>query len=64
VLRHSEKPTDWIAVALAASVLGWVVFDQTQPHLYHRYTWLTIALLFGMGYMMPQRRRPRSSAGG
>lgn len=63
VLRRSGKPTDWIAVALAASVLGWIVFDQTQPHLYHRYTWLTVALLFGMGYMTPLRRGLRLPAG-
>jgi hypothetical protein len=64
VMRRSGKPTDWIAVALAASVLGWIVFDQTQPHLYHRYTWLTVALLFGMGYVTPLPRRLQLPTGG
>lgn len=63
VLRRSTRTTDWIAVGLAASVLGWIAFDQTQPNLYHRYTWLTLALLFGMGYMAPLHKLLRRSVG-
>jgi|GEM_PF-5987630 len=55
-LWRGFRASDWLIVALGACVLGWIVFDQTQPHLYHRHTWLILALLFGLGYQIRWRR--------
>lgn len=41
--------TDWVIIGLGACAVGWILFDQTQPNLYHRYTWLTLAWMFGLG---------------
>jgi len=43
------QKTDWFYVGLGACAIGWILFDQTQPNLYHRYTWLTLAWMFGLG---------------
>lgn len=62
-LHQGLRHTDWLVVGLALCVLGWLVFDQAQPHLYHRYTWLTLAMLFslGLGVRLPWSQRARSS---
>ena len=49
-MRHGFRTMNWVVIGLAVSVIGWILFDQTQPHLYHRNTWLVLALLFGLGY--------------
>lgn len=49
-LRHGLYRTDWILIGLGACILGWLIYDQTQSHLYHRYTWMTLGLIFGLGY--------------
>jgi MFS family permease len=35
-------------MGLAASVFGWFLIDMTQPSIYLRYTWITVALLIGL----------------
>lgn len=55
---------DWLLVGLGACVFGWILFDQTQPNLYHRYTWLTLAWMFGLGLQMrwSNESEPQSDA--
>jgi hypothetical protein len=48
-LALGMRRRDWIPIALGACTLGWILFDQTQPNLYHRFTWMTAGLLFGLG---------------
>lgn len=48
-LWYGSRRADWLLVGLGACVFGWILFDQTQPNLYHRFTWLTLAWLFGLG---------------
>lgn len=48
-LRYAFLARDWIALGLSASVFGWMFMDQTQPQLTFRVSWMTVALLFGMG---------------
>jgi hypothetical protein len=56
------RSEQWLIVGLGASALGWILFDQTQPHLYHRHTWLILALLFGLGYQVRFFVRPKKQA--
>jgi hypothetical protein len=48
-LAHGIRSRSWLLVGLGACMLGWMLFDQAQTHLYHRYTWLTLGLAFGLG---------------
>lgn len=49
-LANGVVRMNWVLIGLGACILGWLVFDQTQSHLYHRYTWLTLGIAFGLGY--------------
>ncbi len=49
-LRWGFREADWLVVGLGACALGWMLFDQTQPHLSQRYPWLIVAFLFGLGF--------------
>lgn len=59
-LWRGFQTADWLAVGLGACALGWILFDQTQPNLYHRYTWLTVAWMFGLGLHESWSIRPVS----
>lgn len=48
-LRYTFVSRDWIALGLSATIFGWMFMDQTQPQLTFRVSWMTVALLFGMG---------------
>ncbi len=49
-LRYGIGQQNWIVLTMSAATIAWIVFDQTQPQLSQRFTWLTISLLFGLGF--------------
>lgn len=51
-MRRGGQKLDWVIVAVGAASFAWLFFDQTQPNLHHRTSWLTTALLFGLGYQV------------
>lgn len=49
-LAYGASKNNWVVLGLSAATFAWVIFDQTQPHLYQRFTWITLGLLFGLGF--------------
>lgn len=47
----------YLEAGLSVSILGWVLMDMAQPSFYQRFTWLTVAMLYGL---FVRRRRARS----
>jgi hypothetical protein len=47
-------------LGLAASIAGWICIDMTQPSIYLRYTWITVAVLSGL---LTADRSPSSQGG-
>lgn len=64
-LNYGAGNKHWIVLTLSAATLAWIIFDQTQPQLSQRFTWMTVSLLYGLGFGI-QLVAPRleSSAGG
>ncbi|MGQ0568865.1 MAG: hypothetical protein ACT4P5_04925, partial [Armatimonadota bacterium] len=48
VVGYANGRGAWEILGLSASIIGWLLIDMVQPHIYHRYTWLTVALLYGL----------------
>ncbi|MCC7162379.1 MAG: O-antigen ligase family protein [Anaerolineae bacterium] len=60
-LVYGAGHRNWVVLTLSAASLAWVVFDQTQPQLSQRFTWLTVSLLFGLGFgiqWVPDKKMP------
>lgn len=49
-LKYGILYKNWIVVGLAVVTFSWTLTDQTQSQLTLRYTWLTLGLLFGLGF--------------
>lgn len=49
-LAYGVRQKDWLIVCMGALVFGYIFFDQTQPHLAQRFSWLVLGLLFGLGF--------------
>lgn len=63
-LNYGAGNKNWIVLALSAATLAWIIFDQTQPQLSQRFTWMTISLLYGLGFGVQLLAPRRESSGG
>lgn len=65
-LSYGAGRGNWIVLTLSAATIAWMVFDQTQPQLSQRFTWLTVSLLFGLGFgiqLVPARTERDAATG-
>jgi len=39
---------EWHRMALAASMVGWMLIDMIQPTAFNRFSWISVAMLYGL----------------